>query len=148
MLPQGKEQVLQHFRVQDVPGDGNCYVRAVACCLGLHFQELKDFIIRQMVAYPDLRISDLPLRQWVEMDSDMPLEQYIQIAERNGFWCGGIENAVLSSTVNMVINIYSSQTWKPIAQFDLYESNFKRRVRPLEVNVLYTGGHYLALMPR
>lgn len=143
----GRDQVLDQFRVENVPGDGNCYVRAVAVCLGVRFDQLKHFIIRSMEKHPQMTISDLPLAQWVQYDSNMSLEQYISVARQNGFWCGGIENAVLCSLVNMIITIYSAHTFQPMAQFDLYHVHHERKCAPAEVNLLYTGAHYMALVP-
>lgn len=94
-----------------MPADGACLFHSLAHGLGTLGHEESGLNVRQHIAQviastPDCEIAGTPLREWVEMDSQMSSSAYASMVARGGIWGGAIEMAVFTHIYGVDVGVY------------------------------------------
>ena len=131
-------------RVVRQPGDGSCLFHSLSFGLrdGSSAASLRRQIAEFISANPSLMISDSPLKDWIQWDSNSTVGAYSRRIAQTGVWGGGIEMAAVSHLKGVNVFVYEQKggAFKRISSFE------GPNAREKPVRVLYGGGvHYDAL---
>lgn len=134
--------VIRSGRVVRQPGDGSCLFHSLSYGLrdGSNASSLRRDICSFINKYPQTRIADTPLSDWIKWDSGGNVGGYTRRMSA-GAWGGGIEMASVSIMKEVNVHVYerSGSGFTRISAFDHPQSPETRRT----IRVLYCGGvHY------
>lgn len=137
-------QMLTRANVIRQPGDGSCLFHSMSYGLGdTNATKLRAEICAFIQQYPDLKICETPLSDWIKWDSNCTPAEYSR-KMRIGSWGGGIEMAITSYIKKCNVHVYEKHlgNFKRISAFDYPDIPEQRKI----IRVLYQGGvHYDAL---
>jgi len=102
----------QGYRRFRMPGDGSCLFHSIAFglkAIGYHSED--GHSVRQRVAKfiaenPEFEITGTPLRDWVNWDSDVSVDNYALRLSRGNLWGGAIEMAACAQIFFVDIVVY------------------------------------------
>jgi hypothetical protein len=134
--------IIRHGRVARQPGDGSCLFHSLSYGLrdGSNASSLRREICNYINRYPNMRIADTPLSDWIKWDSGGSVGSYTRKMS-GGAWGGGIEMASVSMMKDVNVHVYerSSTGFVRISAFDHPTNPESKKT----VRVLYCGGvHY------
>jgi hypothetical protein len=134
--------VIRNGRVVRQPGDGSCLFHSLSYGLrdGSNASSLRRDICSYINKYPNMRIADTPLSDWIKWDSGGSVGSYTRRMS-GGAWGGGIEMASVSMMKDVNVHVYerSGSGFTRISAFDHPVNPESKKT----VRVLYCGGvHY------
>lgn len=89
----------------DVPGDGTCMFHAIGNQVNFDGHSLRSLVAKFIKKFPDYKLHDQSIRNWIEWDLEISPETYSKKLE-NGYWGGALETTILSSFLRLPIFIY------------------------------------------
>jgi len=145
------------FRVQDVPGTGNCLFEAVGRTAQIDAAVLRRATVAWM-RVPMQRLHGEELALWISNASEVTLgpdaiASYTSRMEKSGVWGGGIELAVMATLLHRPILVHASETVDPsratrIAEFLPDDASQEVLLSLPAICILYVGrAHYMQLIP-
>ena len=118
----------QDLVLKDVPKDGNCFFHAIAPHLGVDQSEIRDRVVLHINNHQSLYSGFIV----------NGFEEFIARAAREGEWAG---NELIQAAANHFgLRIVINQLRGPVLTIEGMGANLQ------EVQVLYTGNHYMALV--
>lgn len=136
------------FKVQDVPGNGNCMFESVGRTAGIPAPELRRQVVTWM-KQPNRKLHDVNLSDWIEWNTGKTLPHYVSQMSRNGEWGTGIELATMATILNCAIVVYGRDgagMAKRLAEF--LPSSAPNPAELPAICVLYVNNnHYMQLIP-
>lgn len=127
------------FQEKVVPGDGNCLFHS----LGLAFNKSQDNLRFEISNYLEknrkLKLNGLTLEEWLNMEKDMKLEDYVKIIRNNGVWGGNME-------INIASRIYKVNIF--VLERDFIKKKYKvvstyvHNNEARNIFLMYDGVHY------
>lgn len=134
--------IIRNGRVERQPGDGSCLFHSLSFGLrdGSNASSLRREVCSFINKYPQMKIADTPLSDWIKWDSGGSVGSYTR-RMASGAWGGGIEMASVSIMKNVNVHVYerSGSGFTRISAFDHPNNPESKKT----VRVLYCGGvHY------
>ena len=130
------------FIVKPQPGDGLCLYHSLSYGLGnkTNAKNLRKEICNFIQKNQELKISGIPLKEWIKWDSEKTVDEYAKTMAVSG-WGGAIEMAAFSKMKNVNVQVFEecNRDYKLI-------SEFKEPTSLKTIRVLYRGkNHYDAI---
>ena len=130
------------IRVIPQPGDGSCLFHSLAYGLGYstNAKDLRKEICSFIKTNEHIKMSDVPLKEWIKWDSGKTVDKYAEKMAVSG-WGGAIEMAAFSKMKNVNVQVFEecNRDYKLI-------SEFKEPTSLKTIRVLYRGkNHYDAI---
>ena len=117
----------KQLHVVDVDGDGNCFFHALGRQLHLDHREVRAIAVDYMINHTE------QFREFTEGNFD----QYIDQMSQTGTWADNLAIQALTSELGVNLNIY-------LLNGEIIRIN---QVGREDLNVAYTGNHYLSIEP-
>lgn len=148
------------FQVVDVPGDGSCMYHAIGLSLHQSGQSLRALLARHMREHPDFLLNAVPLSDWISwQEGGLDVAQYAARVQSNQ-WGGALEQALIARLFGRPILVFvrdpsggqASNHQAVRVSTALPHDECDGPVQavapsPIPILVLYTGNHYLGLIP-
>lgn len=135
------------WKIQDVPGDGNCLFSAIGKSMNKSASELRKLSV-EWASIPNQKMNNVLVKDWIEWNFSMSPEVYLKKLSDDGFWGGANEMSILSNALNIAIIVFEKSdvtTAKKMYQFLPDQASLDTKA----ICVLYTGGnHYMQISLR
>jgi hypothetical protein len=132
------------WKLNDVPGDGNCLFSAIGRSLQKPASELRSIAVH-WASQPGQTMNGNLVKDWIQWNFNMPPEVYLSMLEKNGFWGGANEMSILANALSIAIIVFEkSGVHTAKKKYEFFPDLKTPETRA--VCVLYTGGnHYMQI---
>ena len=126
--------------LEDVPADGLCMFHAIGKPLGIHGKKIKSMLQHYLRTNSHALISDVPIKDWIDWEFGISVEQYAKNFDSPRFWGGALDTMIISNLLGIPIFVYDYATGKMISEARPKKSS---NTLPYIALCFYKKCHYL-----
>lgn len=125
------------FKEIEVLGDGNCLYYSLGLAFKKSQQELRQIISDYLLKNRKKKENGMALEEWVKLEKDSDLDNYVRVMRCSGVWGGNMEISVSSKIfkVNIFILEKREKKYKIVSSY-VWDNKARN------VFLIYDGVHY------
>jgi len=101
------QQILRNAKVVSQPGDGSCLFHSLSFGLrSTNAAKLRAEIADYILANPEMKVADNPIKDWVLWDSGMDTASYARSMRSGSRWGGAVELAICAKVRSVRVDVY------------------------------------------
>lgn len=127
------------FQEKIVPGDGNCLFHSFGEAFNIPQGNMRIAIAMYLERNRKTKINGMKIEEWLELEKEMPLDNYCKLIRKDGIWGGNMEIGVVSRMYKVNIFVLKkdviNKKYKIISSY-VHDNNARN------IFLIYDGAHY------
>ena len=119
--------------------DGNCLFRSISIAVKINHKTIRNFASLYLEQNHNKKISNMTLKEWINISTNMDIKGYCKKLCEDGFWGGEIELLAISNI--FFINIFILKDDKNNEKYEITNS-FIYNKKAKNIFLLYEDDHY------